>query len=96
MAPSSTEKRSKIAPLKMITRDMVTSRCRCAKPRVSKANAKAETVHEAARGDVKGLQTDSTLNVRYASGSCWKGSEFLRMVAAEERWLGRCCVVRVW
>ena len=46
MAPSSTEKRSKIAPLKMITRDMVTSRCRCAKPRVSKANAKAERERE--------------------------------------------------
>ena len=42
MAPSSTEKRSKIGPLKMITRHMVTSRCRCPKPRVSKANAKAE------------------------------------------------------
>ena len=62
-APSSTEKRSKIAPLKMITRDMETSRCRCPKPRVSKANAKAErereTVHEAGRRQ-QGLQTDST------------------------------------
>ena len=38
--------------LKMITRDMATSRCKCPKPRVSKANEDRETVHEAARGDV--------------------------------------------